>query len=91
MQVLHLTGIVPGATLATARHTHGPPIGPGTFNYHIFGYVGSCQYCFEFSTNNTNPKQQHDTLGHLLIRIEEIPWGYQPPCQRLQRLDNDLA
>jgi hypothetical protein len=75
MQVLHLTWILSSDTLDAARHVHGPPTCPGTFNHYIFGYVGSCQYYFKFSANNTDPKQWHGTLGHLLNRIEEIPWG----------------
>jgi hypothetical protein len=71
-QVLHFTGILPGATLTAAHKIHGPMTGSRTFNY-IFGYIGSYQYCIEFSTNNTNFEQRHDTLGHLLTRIEEIP------------------
>jgi len=72
MQVLHFMGIIPSATLTAARHAHGPTTDSESFNYYIFGYISSCQYCFELSANN-NSKQMHDTLGHLLIRIEEIP------------------
>jgi hypothetical protein len=81
MQVLHLTWILSGDTLDAARHVHGPPTGLGTFNHYFFGYVGSCQYCFKFSANNTDPKQWHNTLGNLLNRIEEIPWGTNLPIK----------
>ena len=54
MQVLHFNGILPGATLTTARRAHGPIIGSGTYNYYIFGYIGPCHYCFEFSANDIN-------------------------------------
>jgi hypothetical protein len=62
MQVLHFTGIIPRATLTTACHAHGPAMGSGTFNYYIFGYIRSCQYCFEFSANNTNSPSKCGTL-----------------------------
>jgi hypothetical protein len=83
MQVLHFMGILPGATHTAECHAHGPTTGSGTFNYYIFSYNGSCQYCSEFSANNTNSEQMHDTLVHLLIRIEEIPWGSKLPVNAI--------
>jgi hypothetical protein len=56
MQVLHFTGIHPGATLSAARRTQKPMMGSGTNNHYVSGYFGSCHYYFEFSANNINSK-----------------------------------
>ena len=64
----------------------------GTYNYYIFGYIGSCQYYFEFAPIGTT--NDNNTLAQLLARIEAVPcdstlsvWhstldncgGYDPP------------
>jgi hypothetical protein len=53
--------------------------------YYIFGYVGSCQYCFEFSTNDNHNGiiPRDDTLGHLVIRLEAIPWDGDLPVDSI--------
>jgi hypothetical protein len=39
----------------------------GSRTYNYYGYFDSCHYYFEFSANDINDGQVHDTLGHLLI------------------------
>jgi hypothetical protein len=82
MRMLHFTGILPGATLGTASHAHGPREASTTYDYYVSGYFGSCHYCFIFTTTNGVIGQAHDVLGKLLIQIE-IPWGTRRPTRPL--------
>ena len=47
----------------------------GTYNYYIFGCIGSCHYYFEFSPNNNHDGiiSRENALGHLVLRVEAIP------------------
>jgi len=49
-------------------------MGSRTYSYYVLGYFGSCHYCFVFSDFDISAEQIHNTLGHLIIQIEEIPW-----------------
>jgi hypothetical protein len=77
-KVLHLTGTLPSATFAVARHAHESTMESGTYNYYVFGYFGSC-HCFIFAPIDRDIGQAHDILGQFLIQIEEIPWGTRQP------------
>jgi len=79
MRTLHFTGVLPGATLASAYHALGPRKDSKAYDYSVFGYFGSCHYCFIFSPNDIDIGQAHDVLGHILIQIEEILWGTRQP------------
>lgn len=68
MKTLHFSGILPGATLAIARHAHDQMMGSKTYNYYISGSLGSFHYYFIFSNNDINTEQVHDTLGISLSR-----------------------
>lgn len=43
MKALHYDATLPSNMLTAARATHGPTTKPGTYNYYIFAYIGSCQ------------------------------------------------
>lgn len=57
--------------LATGREAHGPTSAMETYCYYIFGYIGNCQYCFEFVVNRTcdNIICAGIKLGCLIIQI----------------------
>jgi hypothetical protein len=64
MKVLHNNVALQRDILTRAKRAHGPTTIPGTYNYCIFGYIGSCQYCFEFSTDSTT---NNDAMTGLLL------------------------
>jgi hypothetical protein len=63
MKVLHYNATLPTDLLEQATQTQGPRTRPGTYNYYIFRYIGSYQYCFEFSTDSTT---NDDTMASLV-------------------------
>lgn len=71
MQALHLEAAIPRDILTAARTAHGLFTRHGTYNCYIFGYIGSCNYRFKCSPNNTHDTttSTHNTLGYL-VRME---------------------
>ena len=64
----------PSPASPSPQHAHEPTMGSRTYSYYVLGYFGSCHYCFVFSDFDISAEQIHNTLGHLIIQIEEIPW-----------------
>lgn len=84
MQALSLDAAIPRAILTAAQEAHGPTPGQGTYNYYMFGYISSCQYCFEFTNDNCDGIIPRDnTLGHLVIRLKAIPWDGDLPIDSM--------
>ena len=87
MQALLLNVVIPKTMLATTRTAHGPTTDSGTYNYYISSYIGSCQYRFEFSPNNTHDGiiPRDNTLGSLVIQMEAKPWDGHLPVDDINK------
>lgn len=75
MQALFHDATIPRAILAIAHEDHGPTIDSGTYNYYIFSYIGSCQYCSSsppIYDNRDGINARDDTLRCIVICLVAI-------------------
>lgn len=80
MKTIHLLGTFPGATLTKAQRAQ-PIISATPHSYNIDGYFGRLHYQFIFNDDRVYCEHDPDALGHLLLRISEVPpYDTLPNC-----------